>query len=104
MLARNGRQLRRPFGSDDLTEVADILLDDVLVEEEDAAEGLVLRGGGDVAVDGQVGQEAVDFNGSHLGGMAFAVEEDEALDPVNIGMFSADRVVSHPDSIAQIVE
>jgi hypothetical protein len=43
--------------------------EDFLVEEEQGVEGLVLGAGGDVAGDGQVGEEEFDLGGAHGGGM-----------------------------------
>jgi hypothetical protein len=43
-----------------------------------------------------VRQELPDLVGSHLGGVALLVEEDEASDPVTVGFFGAQAEVSHP--------
>jgi len=53
-----------------------------------------------VLVHGQVGQEGLDFGRAHVFGMAFVVEQDEALDPVHVGFFGADRIVLDADGIA----
>jgi len=65
-------------------------------------EGLILGRGGDLLMDGQVGEERFDFGDTHLLGMAFVVEEDEAFDPANVGLLGAVGIVfatqriSHP--------
>jgi hypothetical protein len=59
--------------------------DPIAVEEENGLEGLILGRGGDVFVDSQVGEEGFDFLGAHFLGVAFAVEEDKAADPIHIG-------------------
>jgi len=74
------------------------------VEEEDGGEGLVLGGGGDVEVYGQVGDEGGDFGVAHFFGVAFVVEEDVAFDPVYVGPFGADGVVFVPDGVTDLVE
>lgn len=38
------------------------------LEEKEGAEGLVLGGGGDIAVVGKVEEEGLDFGGAHFGG------------------------------------
>ena len=76
----------------------------VVVHEQDGAEGLVLGGGADVSVDGQVGEELFDFGYAHLGGMAFMVEEDKAFAPLHVRLFGADRVMFEADFGAQLVK
>ena len=56
--------------------------EDVAVEEEQGGEGLVLRGGRHVLVDGKWGEEGFDFGCGHVGRVALVVEEDVAPDPV----------------------
>ena len=65
--------------------------------EQQGTEGLVLRRGADVAVDGQVGQELVDLGGAEGGGVADAVEEDEAPDPPDVGVLGPGAVVEQAD-------
>jgi hypothetical protein len=76
----------------------------MLVEEEQGAEGLVLRRGGDVAVDGQIGEEVVDFRFTHFDGMALAVEQDVAFGPVVVRVFGADGVMAHAARVAEAIE
>jgi len=47
---------------------------DFTVEEEDGAEGLVLGGGGDFALGGEVGDVGFDFGVAHVPGVALVVE------------------------------
>ena len=58
----------------------------------------------DVLFDGQVGEESFDFGGAHLVGVALVVEEDEAADPVDVGLFGADGVVFDPDGVTDLIE
>jgi len=46
--------------------VVNRLFQQFVVGEEEGLEGLVLGGGGDVFVDGQVGEEGLDFGGAHI--------------------------------------
>jgi len=50
------RQVRGAAGAGWL-DCAEVLLEDFAVEEEDGGEGLVLGGGGDIFLDGQVSEE-----------------------------------------------
>ena len=40
----------------------------------------------------------------HLCGMAFLMEQDEAFDPLNVGLFGAVGIVPAADSIGNLVE
>jgi len=46
---------------------------------------LILGGGRDLVLHGQRHQEARNLAGAHLGGVPLAAEEDEPLDPVDVG-------------------
>lgn len=71
----------------------------IAVEEQQCTERLILRGSGDVRLDRQVREEPPNLVGSHLGGMALLVKEDEAPDPVALGFFGAETEVPHPRNI-----
>lgn len=81
-----------------------LFVEDLAVEEEDCAEGLVLGGGGDISFHSEVGQEGLDFWGTHIGGMAFVVEEDEAAHPVHVGLFGAVGVVFESEDLAELIQ
>jgi len=81
-----------------------LFVEDFAVEEENGTEGLVLGGGGDVPFHGQVGQEGLDFGGAHLGGVAFAAEEDEAAHPVHVGLFGAVGIMLEPEDFPELVQ
>jgi hypothetical protein len=83
-------ELGRAFDPLDFIDEGEFALEDLLVKEEEAAQGLVLGGGGDVFVHCEVGKELSDFVFAHLVGMAFVVEEDVAPDPIDIGLLGAD--------------
>lgn len=67
---QDDRQVVRALGIDEVVEPGDLLLEDLSVEEEEGAEGLVLRRCRHLAIDGQRRQEARELPRSHLGGMA----------------------------------
>jgi hypothetical protein len=67
----------------------ELLFEDLAVEVEDSTEGLVLGSSGDVSLDRQVGEESFDLRSSHIDGVSFVVEEDEAFDPIEVGPFGA---------------
>jgi len=91
-------------GADVLEGEGDLGAEDMAVEEEDGAEGLVLCRGGDLFVDGKVSEEALDVRGAHRGGMALVVEKDEATDPGQVGAFGAEGVVLAAQGLLGAVE
>jgi len=102
-------QALRFFGHDRADRLFDGCFEDVVVEEENGAEGLVLGGGGYIAVDGQVGEEGFDVGRSHVAGMdvlagVFFVEEDEAFDPADVGLFGAIGIVLAAEGVTQLVQ
>ncbi len=82
------------LGPHDVVEPRQLLLENLAIEEEQRAQRLVLRGRGDIAVDGQIAQEARDLGGAHLGRMALAVEDDVAPDPSDVGLLRAEAAVA----------
>ncbi len=75
-----------------------------MVQEEDGGEGLVLGGGGDVALGGKMGEEGLNVGCAHFGRVAFVAEEDEAANPVYVGFFGAVGVVFGAQGVADLVQ
>jgi len=107
----DGGEALGPFGRGEEDGV-NLFVEDFAVKEEDGTEGLILGGGGDVPLHSQVGQEGLDpspgsgqrFGGAHLGGVAFAVEEDEAAHPVHAGLFDAVGIMFEPEDLPELVQ
>jgi len=74
------------------------------IEEEKGAEGLVLGGGGDVFLDGQVGEKGFDLGSAHVGRVTHAVEVDIAFDLADVGLLGAIGVVFEADGIADLIQ
>lgn len=51
-----------------------------------------------------MGQEGLDFGGAHLGGVALAVEENEAAHPVHVGLFGAVGIMLEPKDFPEWVQ
>jgi hypothetical protein len=92
-----------PFGADGI-QVGESDVQDVFIEEEQGGESLVLGASGDVLLDGEVGEEVVDFRSTHVTGMSLVMEQDEASDPIGVGVFGAEGVVASLESLADEVE
>ena len=105
LAAEDGRQPLGGLGPHGLAlDPCQRLSQDDLVEEEQGAEGLVLGGGGQVLLDRQMGQEGDDFGLGHLEGMPLAMEQDESLRPVDVGVLGADAVMQSPGGLADLVQ
>lgn len=98
------RQTLRLSSADGLDFQIERLVQDVAIEKEQGAERLVLRGGSNILIDGEIGQEGLHLGRPHLLGMALVVEEDEAPDPVGIGLAGARRVVHQADGVIHLFE
>jgi len=51
-----------------------------------------------------VGEEGLNFRNAHVFGVAFALEDDVAFDPVFVGLLGAVGVVFEADGIGDLVE
>jgi hypothetical protein len=77
----------------------------VPVQEEDRGQGLILRGRGDLALDGEVVQEREDLAGPHRVGVPQTMESDEPAHPRRVGrLLGAAAVVAHADGGREAVE
>ena len=89
---------------DDVVQPGQVLFEDVAIEKQNRAQGLVLGGRGDVPVDDESAQELRDLGASHLGRMASVVEEDEPADPRNVGLLGPPAIVASTNGRADAVE
>jgi hypothetical protein len=101
---QDDRQVVRALGIDEVVEPGNLLLEDRAVEEEEGAEGLVLRRCRNLAIDGQRRQEARELRRSHLGGVPLAVEEDVAADPGDVHLLGATAIVPGANGMAHAIE
>jgi len=51
-----------------------------------------------------VKEKGSDVRVAHFSRMAFVVEESEALDPVDIGFFGADRIALETNGVANAIQ
>jgi hypothetical protein len=73
-LGEDGGEAFGSFGAGSFDGQVELDFEDIMVEEDDGAEGLVLSGGGDFTVDGQVGEEGFDLLGAHGFWVAFVMK------------------------------
>ena len=81
-----------------------LLAKDCLIEKEQRAQGLILRGRRDMPVHGQVGQKRFDVHPPHLGRMAFLMKQNKPLCPIDVGMFRPDSVMLCAQDVAHLIE
>ena len=74
------------------------------VQEFQGTQRLVLRGGGDFLIHGQVSEKGFHFCATHVLGVALVVKQDKAFDPVRVGLFGADRIMLESHHVAHLVE
>jgi hypothetical protein len=87
-------------------------LEDVAVEEEDGAEGLILGGFGDFSFDDEMCNELVDFMSGHLAGMdgnqptvkVGVMIADVLTNPMQVGFFCAGGVLFDAELVTILVK
>jgi hypothetical protein len=82
------------------------VVEDALVKEHQSIHGLVLGGGSDVSMHGQVCQERFDprFGREEMVARPHAVEMDEADDPFHIGALGVNGVVVETQHPSDFIE
>ena len=91
------------MGTDDIGGKFNLDMENVAVKKEDGAERLVLGGGGNVLFSGQMGEEGSDLFDPPFFWVAFAVEDDVALDPIFVCLLGAEGVMLETDGIGDLV-
>ena len=100
----NGGQGFGFFGADYVGWKFDLGIENVAVEEENGAEGLILGRCGNVLFGGEVGEKGSNFGDAHIFGVTFVVEEDVAFDPIFVGLFRTVGVVFESNGIGNLFE
>jgi hypothetical protein len=101
---KDDRHFRRSLCAFDVVEKIEFSFEDLLVEEEQGGESLVLGRGSDLFFDCEEGEKSADLLFTHLAGMAFPVEENEAADPIEVSLLGADAVMLEAQMPANAVQ
>jgi hypothetical protein len=101
---QNGRKPLRPVGPDNAVDVTNVFTENVPVEEQNCAQGLVLRRGAYMGVARHAGEKGGDFFLAHLCEMTLVVEEDKPFNPVDISFLGSWTIVPHSDRVADLIE
>lgn len=91
------REVVRAAGSNEVVQRRDGQVEDPPVKEDDRTECLVVGGGGEVALGGEMIEKSSDLGAAERSGVAAAVEGEEGPDPVGVGFLGAGREVKAPE-------
>src|SRR5277367_2144125 len=83
------REMVRPAGPLQVEELRHVETEDAAVEEDESAEGLILRRSRDPALDGEMIEERGDLRGAKGARVSATLEGNERARPVNIGFLGA---------------
>src|SRR2546423_807837 len=89
------RDLRRALHPFDVVEEIEFTFQNLLVEKKQRGEGLVLSGGRNLFFDGQKAKEGCNLLLAHFVGVPFVMEENEAADPIDVGLLGPQAVMLH---------
>jgi len=98
-LRQHRGQARRPLRAHQAVEPGEVLSQHLLVEKQQRRQRLILRPAGDVAYRGKIIEKRRQLRLPHVARVPLAVEVDEALDPVHVGLFGPAAVVLAPDRL-----
>ena len=104
LMGENSWQTFGAVGADDIGWEDDLFLENVFVQELDGAERLVLGRGSNLTLVGKVGDVGLNFFGTHILWMALLVKENEACDPLDVGLFGAIGIMFDADGFADKIE
>jgi hypothetical protein len=74
----------------------------VAIQENNGTERLVLGGGGDVFLNGEMAEKGFWF--SHLFGMALVMEQDKATNPFEVGLLGAIGIMLDAKGITDLLK
>jgi hypothetical protein len=104
VLGEDGGEVVGASCADGLGGGLEIAVEDIAIQEEQGAEGLVLGGSGDVLVGGEVREEGFDLGRVHILRVPLVVEQDEAPDPVKVGLLGAQGIVLASEGLLDLAE
>ena len=93
-------------GANGIDAVLQRMVEDALVKEDQGIHRLVLGGGSNVCVYGEVGQERFDlgFGGEEVLTGPHAVETNKPHDPVHVGSLGVNGVVVRTEYLSDLIE
>src|SRR4051794_38199703 len=104
VLCQNDGKTGRPLYPLHPIQPSDLLPEDLLVKEEQSAQGLVLRRRCHLALASQISKELRHLGLGHSARVPFAVEEDKPPGPIEIGLFGPKTIMFSSDHVADLIE
>jgi hypothetical protein len=102
--SEDDRQVPGLFGAHDTVQPVERVPEHFSIEEQQRAQGLVLRRGADAPATRQVLEEGTDLLRSQLVRMTPLIEENETPDPADVRSFRTGTVVARADGGTDAVE
>jgi len=98
------RQTLRPFRECDVVHPSQVNAQHLLEEEQQGAQRLVLGGRRNLARHRKMAQELFHLRRTHVLRLSLMVEQNEALDPVQIRLLGAKAVMTQPNSVPHLFQ
>jgi hypothetical protein len=93
---------RGPLGSDDPVQHADLLPQDISIQEDQCTQGLGLSRGTDLLLQREMREECIELLLAHLGWVSDLVEENVSADPVHVRLLGSRTVVARSDRLPDL--
>ena len=94
-------RMSRPLDAGDVWQLN---FEHLLVKKEQGIECLILGGGCDSFIDGEMSQERAQGSRIQLSRMLLTMKENVSLDPVSIGLFSSQAEMPKPSNVTHLIE
>ena len=97
-------QLGRACDALDIVDEIKFSLKHLLIEKQECCESLILRRGSDMFFNCEMRKEFSNFTFAHFAWMTFAMEKDEAPNPIHVSLLGSDRIVFYAQMPTNAVE
>jgi hypothetical protein len=101
---KNDRQFGRTPDTLHSRDEIEFPVEDLLIEKKQGAQRLILGGSCHLSFNREVAEEGSNLRFAHFVGVALAMKEDEAPDPIDVGLLGADAIMFDPQVPADAVE
>jgi hypothetical protein len=102
----DNRDAQWSFSPHGINGLIELNIENIAIQKNNGIEGLVLGGGADLSVHGQMREKSFDLCRSHSAGMPHVMKDNILFDPGEIGLFGSDGIMFAaqyiPDLIRQL--
>jgi hypothetical protein len=99
----DGGEVLWAFGADGINSAIEFLVQDVAIEKNQGAEGLILGGSRDLAINGEVAEKGFNLWNAHFLWVAFIMKQNVTTNPLSIGFFGTIGVVFEPNLVFNLL-